>query len=306
MTDFCGKIMLNKARMALISIFLAILVSSCSYREVPRTDQESLLMARGAYMSGNYNLAIRLYGQLADKYDEYRVLYAHSLRQSKQLEKAISVYNEILARDSRNAEALHGKAVAFFQNAAYEDSLNVLLEALNFHHDDFDILNTTAIVYAYRGDKVKAIKFFKAAINAAGYDPIAFKRVVQSLASLGNLKTSILLAKKVSKNNKVIVYQKDLDTTLATLYAMSGNVRKAVKVTKEYISEAERIRLKILFRKFANHNFAKNYLKNELKILPEDLRKLNIDLTKFIKRLQVNKPPKRIIYHDSNDAYNDG
>lgn len=64
-------------------------------------------------------------------------------------------------------------AISYFFENEIDKSINTLLEAYNINPKDADILNNLAFVYAEKGDKAKAIKYYEMVLKYGSKDEIS-------------------------------------------------------------------------------------------------------------------------------------
>ena len=294
----------NISILCIVALMMVLLfINGCSFTHYDHEAKLSTAAKKG-YALGNYNLASYLYQQLAHYNNDYKVKYANSIRQSKNIDQAIAIYNQVLKQEPNHPKALYGKAVAFLQATKLQDAKEVLLYALQKHPENFDILHAYAILHHLKGNSDTTTEYFKLCMDAAGYNPMLFIKVSYSLYLLGHHESAILLAKKASKHNNISEYQSDLNLAYDILRKKPKNTSEYSKIARKHGSNFVNAYTESTWN-FTNENFLISYLENEIKIINQKPKSLKLHLNDFIKRLSINKPPKRIIRHESADAYND-
>ena len=183
--------------------------------------------------------ALGLYASAAKtqpKNPEPMLRIAEILRKTGRAEDAVSVYERVLAFDSSNLEAYHGKGYSLLQLEKPYLATQSFAAALTVNGSDAIALGGMAVSYDKAGEHEKAQAYYKQAIKNDP-DNLNYKsNFALSLAMVGKTDQAIAILKVVTEDPRATAQHRQ---TLALAYGLAGQSGEAMKYSRMDLSERD-------------------------------------------------------------------
>jgi len=210
---------------------------------VPSVQDSLTMSAKNAEKSGDYAGAVQLYKQAIDKDKDNNELWlalADSYRRSGATDNAISVYDQLIAKDPKMISAKEGKALALMAKGDYSSPVPLLTEVQQADPSRWKTLNAFGIILATQNQQNKAQDYFTAALQYYPDSPTVLNNKGLSLALSGKYPEAISSLTRASELSKAgTTERKRIDLNTAMVYGAAGRLDDAKAVASNYLSGAE-------------------------------------------------------------------
>lgn len=217
-----------------------LLETSTKEVNISGIEKNLLASAKKSEEAGDSKQALAYYQQLADKYPakmEYKVAQAEQLRRTGQLEPAIKLFDEILAKDEKNVEALEGKMLCVLSKSDFSTAASLVEKIMALDSNRWRTLNAGGILFASKGLTDEAIQYYERALSISKDNPSILNNVGLTLALDKQYDKAVETLKQgsdfASKNASL---RQRIDMNLALVYGIAGKSKEAEKVAGKYIS----------------------------------------------------------------------
>ncbi|MCF8467153.1 MAG: tetratricopeptide repeat protein [Sneathiella sp.] len=161
---------------------------------------------------------------------------AEIFRKTGRAEDAVTVYDRVLAFDSKNLDAYHGKGYSQLQLKKPYLATQSFAAALAVNGDDATALGGMAVSYDKAGEHEKAQGYYKQAIKIDP-DNLNYKsNLALSLALTGKTEQAIAILKVVTADPGATANHRQ---TLALAYGLAGQSGEAMKYSRMDLSERD-------------------------------------------------------------------
>lgn len=210
---------------------------------VPTMKETLLTNARSAEQQGEWAAAAQIYQQVMENDQdntEIMVALAECYRRTGQFDRAISLYDVALKKDSSLLGAKEGKGLALLGKGDYETPVPLFEEVMKVDDQRWKTLNALGILFATRTMNDEALQYFKQALaNSPGNTSVMNNTgLVQALSGQFDAAADTLLqAGALAAGNGMD--RKRIDLNLALVYAVAGKLEDARLVASMYYDGAQ-------------------------------------------------------------------
>lgn len=208
-----------------------------------KTNAEQALAAK------NYKTAAQFYGQLIEKNPdkaEYKIALADALRRGGHYDEAIIAYKKILAEGKVDEATIissrEGLGLAYMEDGDFDKAGDELAIVMEKDGKRWRTLNAIGILFTTKQMYPEARQYFDEALvtdnqNVAGRNNLALMEALDK-----NYDESIRLfneAKDIDGKRGSSIAQ--LDSNLALIYAIKGDLKMAEATIEPHLTEAQRL-----------------------------------------------------------------
>jgi Flp pilus assembly protein TadD len=208
--------------------------------KVPSMEETMLENAKNAEKQGNFKGAGQIYQQLLEKKpgDKNLILaLAESTRRQGEYDRAIALYDAVLAQDATMLAAKEGKGLALISKGDFETPGPILEEVMKADGTRWKTLNALGILFTTRGLYSEAQQYFNAALKQNPSNPSVLNNLglTQALnkqfdTAIGTLNQASALTANESQDRKRI------DLNLSLVYAVAGKQEEARAIAEHYFT----------------------------------------------------------------------
>lgn len=198
--------------------------------------------AKKAEASGDFRRALISYQQLLDKKpDDENLTFsvAECLRRSGSTDKAIALYDKLIAKNPAMIAAKESKGLALIAKGDFETPTPLFEEVLKVDPTRWKTLNALGILFSTRNMQAEAQQYFNEALKYKADSSSVYNNLGLSQAltrkfdeAIGSLQKSSNLANSASPERKRI------DLNLALVYATAGKLDDAKRIAEMYLEGA--------------------------------------------------------------------
>ena len=191
---------------------------------------------------GNFAQASVYYQQMLEQKPDdvdIKMALADSFRRGNVPDKAIYVYDDILAKDPQNIAATEGKALALITKGDFESPTPLLESVLKQDPKRWKTLNALGILFATRNLQTEAQQYFTSALQSHENSPALNNNLGLSQALERKYAAAIATLQKASAlSNSTTMERKRIDLNLALVYASAGKMDEAREIASHYLTGA--------------------------------------------------------------------
>ena len=266
---------------------------------ISSTHKNTLFRARSAVLARDFELAIRLFKRLLQKFpDNLELLHelATTYIRSEQDEQALAIYQQILQKDRNDYGALIGLGGIYRRMGRFEESVNVLERALSLDGDSVQTFYTLGFTYKQMGRFDDALECFDHVIEQNPGDILAYNHLGTIYSLRGDSKNAVASYRRglqLDANHPILHYNLAQEYEKLGYYDEVISEYEAALRAKPGWSDA--INSYALFLMSHNqHKEAYNILCQGIEVTPE-----NIHLQRSMGMVQL----KRSEYHDAGQRF---
>lgn len=215
-----------------------------------------------------------------------KIQEAQGLHQQGQLDLAKSIYEEVLAHQPQNDEALHFLGLFYYQRKDYPRALELMEQSLQLSSDNAIYHSNLGMVYKAKGDFPKALASYDQSLRLNPNSARTHTNRGNILSALGSFSEALLAHEKAQQ----------LDPNLPEVYNNRGGVLQSLHRFTEAIAAYQRaIDLHPLYGEaYLNRGLAQ-----------KSLGENNLAMESFKRAVQMSSQNPRA-YHALADLYFDG
>lgn len=245
------------------------MLSEMNGPDVGSMDEAIKSNAERALASRNYKTAAQFYAQLIEKNPdkaEYKLALADALRRGGHYDEAVIAYKKILAEGKIEAkdelDAREGLGLAYMEDGEFDKAGDELAAVMEKDGKRWRTLNAIGILFTTKQMYPEARQYFDEALvldneNIAGRNNLALMEALDR-----NYDEAIRLfqeAKSINGKRGSSVAQ--LDSNLALVYAIKGDLKLAEAAIEPHLTEAQRMNnMGFYARLKGDDQLAKSYL----------------------------------------------
>lgn len=210
--------------------------------KVPTVEDALTESAHAAEAQGDFKQAAQFYTQVLGKNPDNKeamLALGDSYRRDGQTDKALQVYDGLLAKDEGNLGAKEGKGLALIASGDFDTPAVLFEEIMKADPTRWKTLNALGILFTTRNMQPEAQQYFTEALkfhkdnpsilNNLGLSQALDRKFDDSIATLG--KSSALAATGSLERKRI-------DLNLALVYAIAGRLEDARTTAEPYLSGA--------------------------------------------------------------------
>lgn len=181
-----------------------------AYAVNPQHPTATKILAFTYLTQGNLDSASALYDkyQVLDKIklfnteEEKMIFFADNLKDHKQFDKALAMYNQILLTNPQSGEALFGKAIVLGKHLnQLQQSIPLFEAAIRIQPDNTAWMEDLAVAYGFTKQYAKTIPLLEKVIKANPHYANAYMNLATSYSLLGNNERANYY-KKLAEDNR--------------------------------------------------------------------------------------------------------
>lgn len=211
--------------------------------KVPGVNDALLQAAQQAEAQGNFKMAAQQYEQVLEKTPDdanVTLALADSYRRDGQTQKAISVYDALLAKDAKNVAAKEGKGLALIASGDFDTPAVLFDEVMQVDAKRWKTLNALGILFTTRNLQPEAQQYFKEALKYHADSASIYNNLGLSQALERNFDgATTTLTKASGLAGAASVERKRIDLNTALVLASAGKVEDAKGIAERYLAGAE-------------------------------------------------------------------
>ena len=205
--------------------------------KVDSVEGTMLASAQQAEKAGDYNRAAVFYSQMAEKNADYKVMQGDALRRGGNLAAAQKIFDEILAKNPKDAAALEGKMLCRFAAGELAETADLMKQVLAIEPDRWRTLNVAGILFANRHMVDESMAYYERALTYSKDNPSILNNVGLTLAMDKQYDKAIQALTKAAQFAPTDSSQKtQVDMNLALTYGVSGDMAMAEKIASQHVS----------------------------------------------------------------------
>jgi tetratricopeptide (TPR) repeat protein len=246
------KLQYQRFFLALILIYISLFLTSCEKKEYESNAlllQKSITLAESGEWAKSHLLASKAVAQ--DSSDpNARIMFALTLEQLDQIEKAIEESSQAISLDPNNFMAQYTQGRLFFNQRRYEDCPAPLKKAHELNPENSQPIVLLARTNAYLGIRKEAIKYYIALAKHVDYTdkPEPYNELGVLFMNKGDLKRALrFFDEAYSKDKKSIPVNINLAVFWDKLSTMCGDdanrAKKAAKSAIHFYATSEKMLL---------------------------------------------------------------
>jgi len=197
--------------------------------------------ASQAAAMGDFKRAAQTYKQLVDKYPdktEYKLGLAESLRRAGDNVSSLTITDEILAKDSKNAAALENKGLALMGTGEFAEAGTAFGEVMKTDPNRWRTLNGIGILFAMKGKYDGAVAYFQAALNVSTDNPSVLNNAALTYAIDRQFYRAYDAFGRAKRHLEPgSAEMKRIDLNLALVYAVDGKLDEAEQTATPHLSK---------------------------------------------------------------------
>ena len=201
-----------------------------------------LTSAKEAEKNRQYDRALQFYRQLHDQ-DKANVAYtlgvADNLRRTDANADALRGYQEVLAKEPQNIDALEGSGLAQLATGDTKAAKSTFEQVLAIDKNRWRTLNAVGILFAMNGMADDSLAYFNQALAVAPDEPAVLNNVGLTLALNHDYPRAIETLEHASSalaSDKLQAERSDLN--LALVYGLAGDMDNAERVASKHLNES--------------------------------------------------------------------
>ena len=198
--------------------------------------------AKKAEDSGDFKSAIQYYEQLLEKKPDDEDLtfsLAECLRRSGSPDKAILIYDRLVAKDPKMIAAKESKGLALIAKGDFETPTPLFESVLKDDPTRWKTLNALGILFSTRNLQTEAQQYFNEALKYHADSPSIYNNLGLSQALTRKFDDAIHSLQRASGlANTATSERKRIDLNLALVYASAGKLDDAKAIAETYLDGA--------------------------------------------------------------------
>lgn len=216
------------------------LLNSMDGPKVPTMEDSLMASAKNAEAQGDFHQAAIYYQQLLEKKPDNNELafdLAESYRRSGEPDKAIYLYDQLIAKDPKMLAAKESKGLALIAKDDFKSPAPLFDEVMRTDRTRWKTLNAMGILFATRNLQPEAQQYFNEALKFHPDSASIYNNLGLSQAMNRNFDAAIgSLQKASSLEGAGTLERKRVDLNLALVYATAGRLDDAKAIASNYLT----------------------------------------------------------------------
>jgi Flp pilus assembly protein TadD len=239
---------------------------------VPTIQSTLEASAAQALQKGKLENAAQQYQQLLGQHKlsdvdklRYQTNIADITRKLRRLDQALSLYEDILARQPGYIDALEGKGLTLMALGRVPESGEIFKQVLQQNPKRWRALNALGILFASKGLNTEALTYYSEALKASPNNAGVLNNVGLTYAIAHDYPSATTTLKHAAANAKSEARRKHIELNLALVYGITGHYNDAKRIAKKHLKGPALDNNLGLYAHLANdEELAKTYLNRAL------------------------------------------